>query len=110
MAYQQRCIVCKKNMVLITNFRQRPVCAGCEMKDLSDPITSPKWRKFFDIDPGLYLKSSFLRSIKRNYVRQGAITAAQKEMFLKVVKEGAEGPKNKKPRDTRIPEPTEDVF
>jgi hypothetical protein len=95
MAYQQRCIVCKKTMVLITSFQQRPVCLPCEMKDISDPIDDPKWKKFFDIDPALYEKSSFLRSIKRNYLRQGMLTPKQKEMFLKVVKEGAQGPPKK---------------
>lgn len=96
MAYKQKCIACKKNMVLITYYKQRPVCLECEMKDISDEITSPKWKKFFDIDPELYKKSSFLRSIKRNYLRQGMLTAKQKEMFLKVVKEGAKGPPRKK--------------
>jgi hypothetical protein len=65
------------------------------MKDISDEITDPKWKKFFDIDPALYEKSSFLRSIKRNYLRQGTLTTKQKEMFLKVVKEGAQGPKKR---------------
>jgi hypothetical protein len=100
MAYQQRCILCKKNMVLITFYKQRPICLPCEMKDISDPIENPKWKKFFDIDPTLYEKSSFLRSIKRNYMRQETLTPKQKEMFLKVVKEGAKGfpkkPKKKK--------------
>ena len=100
MAYQQRCIVCKKNMVLINYYKQRPVCLECEMKDISDEITDKKWKKFFDIDPELYKKSSFLRSIKRNYLRQGMLTAKQKEMFQKVVKEGAQGfPKKKKKKD-----------
>ena len=98
MAYQQRCIVCKKSMVLITYYKQRPVCLPCEMKDISDEITEPKWKKFFDIDPELYKRSSFLRSIKRNYLRQGMLTAKQKEMFLKVVKEGAQGPPKKPKR------------
>jgi hypothetical protein len=69
------------------------------MKDISDEITDKKWKKFFDIDPELYKKSSFLRSIKRNYLRQGMLTAKQKEMFLKVVKEGAQGFPKKKKKD-----------
>ena len=99
MAYQQRCIVCKKNMVLITYYTQRPVCMACEMKDISEAITNPKWKKFFDIDPALYEKSSFLRSIKRNYLRQGMLTKKQQEMFLKVVKEGAKGPPKRKKKE-----------
>jgi len=60
------------------------------MKDISDPIDNPKWKKFFNIDPALYEKSSFLRSIKRNYLHQGTLTQKQKDTFLKVVKEGAQ--------------------
>lgn len=107
MAYKQRCIVCKKNMVLITFYKQRPVCMECELKDISDPIESPKWKKFFNIDPELYKKSSFLRSIKRNYLRQGMLTAKQKEMFLKVVKEGAQGPPKKKKKADENPDSQE---
>ena len=105
MAYQQRCIVCKKNMVLITYYKQRPVCMACEMKDISEEITVPKWKKFFDIDPALYGKSSFLRSIKRNYLRQGMLTKKQQEMFLKVVKEGAQGPPKRKKKEEPLPTP-----
>ncbi len=108
MAYQQRCIVCKKNMVLITYYKQRPVCLQCEMKDISEEITDPKWKKFFDIDPALYQKSSFLRSIKRNYLRQGMLTAKQKEIFKKVVKEGAMGPP-KKPKKTKKKDTEENI-
>ena len=104
MAYKQRCIVCKKNMVLITYYKQRPVCLECEMKDISDEITDKKWKKFFDIDPELYKKSSFLRSIKRNYLRQGMLTAKQKEVFKKVVKEGAQGFPKKKKKETKTDE------
>jgi hypothetical protein len=82
------------------------------MKDISDPIEDTKWKKFFDIKPSLYEKSSFLRSIKRNYLRQGMLTPKQKEMFQKVVKEGAQGPpkkgrkKNTAEGNSLIPEET----
>jgi hypothetical protein len=76
------------------------------MKDISDEITDKKWKKFFDIDPELYRKSSFLRSIKRNYLRQGMLTAKQKEMFLKVVKEGAQGFPKKRKKETKPDENT----
>lgn len=108
MAYQQRCIACKKNMVLITFYTQRPVCVQCEMKDISDPIENPKWKKFFDIDTALYEKSSFLRSIKRNYFRQETLTPKQKEMFLKVVKEGAQGRRKKTKDRAESNDPTRD--
>jgi hypothetical protein len=97
MAYQQRCIACKQTMVLVTSRWQKPLCAKCEMGDLDQEIEDPKWRKFFAIDPELYKKSSFLRSIKRSYLNRGILTEKQREMFLKVVKEGAQGPP-KRPR------------
>lgn len=106
MAYQQRCIVCKKNMVLITYYKQRPVCLACEMNDINEEITNLKWKKFFDIDPALYEKSSFLRSIKRNYLRQGMLTKKQQEMFLKVVKEGAQGPPKRERKKKDAPAET----
>lgn len=104
MAYQQRCIVCKKSMVLITFYKQRPVCMPCEMRDINEPIEDPKWKKFFGIDPELYKKSSFLRSIKRNYLRQGGLTDKQKETFLRVVKEGAQGPPKRKKKAKPVQE------
>lgn len=94
-------------MVLITNFRQRPVCVDCELRDLSETIEDPKWKKFFEIDPALYRKSSFIRSIKRNYIRQGTLTEKQREMFLKVVSEGAEGKPRKTTRKKRNDKPQE---
>ena len=91
-------------MVLITHYKQKPVCMTCEMKDIDTVIENPKWRKFFDIDPELYKKSSFLRSIKRNYLRQETLTPKQKEVFLKVVKEGAKGfEKKEKPKKKATP-------
>lgn len=101
MEYKQRCFVCKKTMVLMTRFKRLPICHPCEMKEISEEIDDPKWKKFFDIDPALYEKSSFLRSIKRNYLRQGILTKKQKEVFLKVVKEEAEGPKKEKKKEKK---------
>jgi hypothetical protein len=91
-------------MVLITYYKQRPICTECELKDISEEITDRKWKKFFDINPELYRKSPFLRSIKRNYLRQGMLTKKQKEAFVKVVKEGAKGqPKKIMPAPAQSP-------
>ncbi|MBI5355690.1 MAG: hypothetical protein HZB68_04515 [Candidatus Aenigmarchaeota archaeon] len=96
MAYQQRCVSCKKTMVLVPSRWQKPLCTKCEMGDLDQEIEDPAWKKFFAIDPALYEKSSFLRSIKRSYLNRGMLTDKQREMFLKVVAEGAQGPPPRK--------------
>jgi len=84
--YKQRCIVCKKNYVLMTR-GQRPICMTCDMADINEEITEPKWKKFFNIDKKFYEQNNFLRSIKKNYLRQGDLTMKQKQMFIKVAKE-----------------------
>ena len=71
----------------MTSARQFPICAECQMKEISQPIADAKMRKFFDIPEDLYKESSFLRSIKSQYIRFGGMTAPQKEAFIKVVKE-----------------------
>lgn len=85
--FQQRCAKCRKNMVPMTSSRQFPICAPCQLKEIDQPITSPTMRKFFDIPHDLYVQSSFLRSIKSQYLRFGGMTPAQKEAFVKVVEE-----------------------
>ena len=94
--YKQRCYMCKKNMVLITSYRQIPICDHCKMKQIDKPIESAKYKKFFDIPRELYLNIAFLRSIKLNYLEYGKLTKAQESMFKKVVKEAMEKEKKKK--------------
>ena len=91
--YKQLCIICRKNHVLISSYRQVPICVDCSMKQISKPIEDEKFRKMFDIDQKLYESSSFLRSIKSNYLRFGALSEKQIEMFKKVAAEikGASG-------------------
>lgn len=84
-SYKQRCMYCKKNMVLISNYRQKPVCTQCQMKEIDKPITDPKFKALFDISPDLYEKSSFLRNIKDAYLRYGGLSDKQEEVFKKVV-------------------------
>ncbi|MFH1072454.1 MAG: hypothetical protein V1743_03420 [Nanoarchaeota archaeon] len=92
-SYKQRCIVCKKNMVIISSFRQQPVCEECLLRDINKPITNPVFKKMFDIDKEFYMKYSFLRNIKDQYLRYGKLSEKQIEIFKKVV---ADAEKKKK--------------
>ena len=67
--------------------RQFPICSSCHMKRISEPITAPKYQKFFDIPVELYEKSSFLRNIKESYQRFGSLTENQRKAFLKAVED-----------------------
>ena len=86
-AYKQRCMICKKNMVLIKSYRTKPICEACQMKDINAPVTDPKYKKLFDIDVELYKKSDFLRRIKSYYLRFETLSERQIEVFQKVVKD-----------------------
>ncbi len=57
------------------------------MKQINQPITDEKFRKLFDIDNKLYEESSFLRSIKSNYLRFGSLSEKQVETFKRVASE-----------------------
>jgi hypothetical protein len=85
--YKQKCIVCRKNMVLISAYRQVPVCAECKMKEINRPIVEEPYRTMFAIDEELYKQSSFLRNIKANYLRFGKLSEKQIETFKKVAEE-----------------------
>ncbi len=85
--FQQRCVRCRKNLVPMHSGRQFPICSQCQMKEINQPIESKKMAKFFDIPLTLYEQSSFLRSIKSQYLRFGSLTTAQRSTFIKVVKE-----------------------
>jgi hypothetical protein len=85
--FQQRCAKCKKNMVQMYSAKQFPICAPCQLAEINQPINEPAMKKFFDIPYALYEQSSFLRSIKSNYLKFGNLSPKQKEMFVKVVAE-----------------------
>ena len=85
--YKQLCAICKKSHVLISSRNQFPICTSCSMKQINQPITDETFRKLFDIDQKLYEESSFLRSIKSNYLRFGSLSDKQVEVFKKVVAE-----------------------
>ena|SRR3989344_3726888 len=104
--FQQKCALCKKNMVQMFSSRQFPVCTPCQMKQLDEPITEPEYQALFNIPKELYEQSSFLRSIKENYIRFGSLTDKQKEVFKRVAKEMKEGKKEEKVDTSPEPLPT----
>ena len=101
--FQQKCALCKKNMVQMFSSRQFPVCTPCQMKQLDEPITEPEYKKLFDISKEFYEQSSFLRSIKENYIRFGSLSEKQKEVFKRVAKEMKEGKTEEKAASPQVP-------
>lgn len=93
--YKQLCAICRKNHVLISARGQFPICTACSMRQISQPITDEKFRKLFDIDNKLYEESSFLRSIKSNYLRFGSLSEKQIDTFKRVSAELANPQNNK---------------
>lgn len=85
--YKQRCFRCKQNMVLVTSGTKFPLCYDCQKEELHGEIKDSKMKKFFDISEDFYKESSFLRSIKINYIRFGKLSDKQKEWFKKVTDE-----------------------
>lgn len=85
--YKQVCAICRKNHVLILSRNQFPICTSCGMKQINQPILDETFKKLFDIDNALYEKSSFLRSIKSNYLKFGSLSEKQIETFKRVAKE-----------------------
>ena len=98
--YKQLCAICKKNHVLIISRNQFPICTSCSMKQINQPITDETFRKLFDIDQKLYEESSFLRSIKSNYLRFGSLSDKQVEVFKKVAAELKSGSHKKEGNET----------
>jgi len=84
-SYKQKCVRCKKNMVLIKARGQFPICYDCQKPELDKAIRSPSMKKLFDIPEHFYRDEPFLRSIKMNYQRFGALSDKQIEAFKKVV-------------------------
>ncbi len=85
--YKQRCVICKKNMVLMLSGRQFPICMTCEMKNFDQPIKDPKYKALLDIDKKWYEENSFLRSVKSHCLRKGMLTDRLNEAFKKVAEE-----------------------
>ena len=91
--YQQKCGICKKNMVQMFSTRQFPICTSCQMKQLDQPIDDPVFKKMFGIPKEYYEQSYFLRNIKENYIRFGSLSEKQIEAFKKAVDDLKKGKK-----------------
>lgn len=87
--YKQKCFKCRKNYVLVSGMHNYAICYDCQKEELSKEIKDPKMKKLFDIPEECYKQNSFLRSIKSNYLRYGALTEKQIEAFKKAAKEAA---------------------
>ena len=85
--YKQLCAICRKSHVLMSSGNQFPICTACSMRQIDKPIEDVELKKLFDIDQKLYESSSFLRSIKSNYIRFGSLSEKQIEVFKKVAAE-----------------------
>lgn len=96
--YKQRCVRCKKNMVLMTSRSQFPLCYDCEKSELNGEIDDPEMKKMFNIPEEFYKNTPFLRSIKKNYLKFGNLSAKQIEVFKKVVEE-LKNPKKKEEKE-----------
>ena len=90
--YKQLCAICRKSHVLISSGNQFPICTACSMRQIDKPIEDATFKKLFDIGKELYESSSFLRSIKSNYLRFGSLSDKQIEVFKKVAAELKGGP------------------
>ena len=99
--YKQLCAICRKSHVLISSRGQFPICTACSMKQINQPIEDKKFKAMFDIDQKLYEQSSFLRSIKYNYLRFGSLSDKQIEVFKKVALELA-NPKREEPSENHL--------
>jgi hypothetical protein len=86
-SYQQKCMRCKKNHVLVTSGVRYPLCYDCQKDELHTTIKDKKMKRFFDVPEQFYQKSSFLRAIKINYFRFGKLSDKQMEFFTKTVKD-----------------------
>ncbi|MFH0978483.1 MAG: hypothetical protein V1837_04240 [Candidatus Woesearchaeota archaeon] len=86
-SYKQRCMRCKKNMVMVTSRTFFPVCYDCEKNDLHGLVKNPKMKKLFNIPESFYVENTFLRSIKINYLKFGSLSEKQIASFKKTVEE-----------------------
>ena len=80
--YKQLCILCKKNHVVIEHYKQKAICANCEMKYWQE-IKNAKYKKILDIPKEIYEKSYFLRNVRRYYERFGKLSVKQIGAFKK---------------------------
>ena len=79
--YKQRCSRCKKNYVIVTWKNNYPLCYDCQKGEMVGEITDPKMKKLLDIPEEFYRENSFLRSIKINALKYGALSEKQIKYF-----------------------------
>ena len=84
--YQQKCMKCRKNYVLVSSRQRYAICYECQKQELTGEIKNPKMKKLFDIPEEFYMKNSFLRDIKIKYLQFGKLSEKQIEAFKKTVK------------------------
>lgn len=97
-SYKELCRRCKKNYVLVTWRDRFPICIECQKAEMEGEITDPKMKKMFDIPKEFYDRVNFLRSIKINYLKYGALSKKQIDTFKKVVAEMKKESVAKKPK------------
>ena len=85
--FQQKCIRCKKNYVLVSRRQRFPICYDCQKSELDVKIEDPKMKKMFDIPEDFYKTNSFLRDIKSQYIKYKSLTEKQIEAFKKTVED-----------------------
>lgn len=85
--YKRKCRLCQKNYVLVTNRTRNDnvICFDCQKNKMEGEIADPEMKKLFDIPPEFYKESTFLRSIKINYLRFGSLSERQIEAFKDAV-------------------------
>ena len=85
--FKSKCMLCKKNYVLVSGRQNFVICYDCQKADLNKKIKDPKMKKMFDIPEEFYKENSFLRSIKLNYIKFENLSEKQVSAFKKVVKD-----------------------
>ena len=80
--YKQLCILCRKNRVVIEQYKQKPICPECEMKSWKE-IKNKKYKNLFDVPKEVYAKSYFLRNVREYYTRFEKLSEKQIEAFKK---------------------------
>lgn len=81
------CVICRKNMALMSYKKRFPICVECELKQIDEKVEEPKFKKLFDIPLEFYRETPFLRDIKRKYLMTGFLTEKQVSAFKKTVGE-----------------------
>jgi len=92
--YKQKCMRCRKNYVLVSWKNRFPMCYDCQKGDMVGKIKDPKMKRMFNIPEDFYRESSFLRSIKINYLRFGKLTEKQVKVYKETVKKMKDEKKN----------------